>query len=195
MGAPLLQDYDSSIETASHLIGRGPLNLTTGSSASLAALRAASHGAMATRANGNLAGALAYIESGLEVAERSAVEYLQGEPSDRLLQLETIAKELSSELDDNFSVVKAREFTAKLRDRVRVVDPDLLDRRIGRLASVVWEKYFAFVKLKSKDYFFHYRDLMNEQDWNSLTEDSQIAFKPLSSYGREPKALEPRLLS
>jgi LuxR family transcriptional regulator, glucitol operon activator len=189
-----VEDFDACIETALHLIEQEPLNLKIGSGAPLAALRAAFQGADRSRKIGDLTAALTYVESGLEVADSAAVEYLLGEPSDRLLQLGSLASGLVNDLDENFAVTKAREFVARLHDRVRVVDPFLLERRIGAIANIVWEKYFAFIEFQGKNHFFHYRDLMEEQDWSLLRVGAQIAFRPFPTHHKGPRALEPRLL-
>ena len=190
----LLGDFDASIETASHILRRGPIAARDGAIAVLIGLKSASYAARTAEEKGDLTAAVGYVELATELAEVASIELLAGEPSDRILQLHDVAMKLAADLDDNFFVSKAREYGARILDRLRVLDADLLERRIGRVKAIVWDKYYGFVTCRGKDYFFHYRDLANEEDWNHLREGSAMALRPMRSHAKGPKAVDPRLL-
>ncbi|MDO3700970.1 NB-ARC domain-containing protein [Micromonospora sp. C28SCA-DRY-2] len=190
----ILRDYRTCLEAASHMFNVGFAHLPTASQAAVLGMRAANHGAKEAQAGGNLYLSVEYVEAGLELSEAAPVESLPGESCDRLLELASLARQLSSDLDEDFALAKVKSFEGRLRDRIRAVDASLLERRIGVISTIIWDRYFAFVKHGGKSYFFHYRDLADESDWYRLGEQSILAFLPDLRNVRGPRAVEPRLL-
>jgi cold shock CspA family protein len=69
-----------------------------------------------------------------------------------------------------------------------------MGRKIGTLKIFKSDKGFGFITLKGKDYFFHYRDLIGDYDWEQLTERIACAFEPVSALPRGPRAKNVRAL-
>ncbi|WP_103342135.1 tetratricopeptide repeat protein [Amycolatopsis sp. CA-126428] len=142
------------------------------------ALRAASYNLQKNINNGSIEQAMEFMEEVLQQTECISVEYLLGEPCDRLLLISEVCDSLRDHLDDDFLKRKVATFRSKSIEFVRRVDTSSLDRRIGRVKTIVPDKAYGFITLGLKDYFFHIRDLMSQQDWYHMESGVTVSFMP-----------------
>ncbi|WP_245883437.1 NB-ARC domain-containing protein [Streptomyces hyaluromycini] len=182
-----LHDFGSAIASAAHALTLRPAN-SDGSVALVMGLRAAVYGAKRSLECAEVGAAVEMIEAAVDLAETGRVEMLTGESTDRLLQLSELSADLREKVDDDYIVSSCDNFSARLKDRLRSIDPDLLKRRIGVVKNLVQERAFGFVQSWGRDYFFHLRDLQVEEDWSYLAPGVDIAFTPDDANVRGPRA-------
>ncbi|MGW5394160.1 NB-ARC domain-containing protein [Streptomyces koyangensis] len=188
-----LSDYESAMASASHALSLRP-TAYEGATALTMGLRAAFYRVEQTLTAGQTGAAVEMIESAAELAENGNVEMLTGEATDRLLQLSEVSADLSEKAEENYLATSCGIFTSRLRDRLRSIDPSLLNRRIGAIKNVHQEKMFGFLHSWGRDYFFHLSDLQSEQEWEYLAPGVGVAFTPDEQNVRGPRATDIRWL-
>ena len=172
-----LRDFEAAITSASHAITLKPDN-QEGSAAMVMGVRAGVYEAEKRVGNAQFEAAVEIIEVAVNLVESGRVEMLSGEPEDRIVQLIDISEMLLRRVDDDFIIGSLENFSARLKDRLRSIDPSLLDRRIGQVTNIPPEKLFGFARSWGRDYFFHLRDLMDDAEWSYLGAGSTVAFCP-----------------
>lgn len=182
-----LHDFVSAIASATHALTLRPTN-SDGSVALVMGLRAAVYGAKKSLECADISSAVEMIESAVELSENGRVEMLAGEATDRLLQLSELSADLREKVDEDYIASSCDNFSARLKDRLRSIDPDLLKRRIGTVKNLVQERAFGFVLSWGRDYFFHLSDLQAEEEWSYLVPGVDIAFTPDDANVRGPRA-------
>ncbi|MFJ3206017.1 NB-ARC domain-containing protein [Streptomyces sp. NPDC086989] len=188
-----LQDYESAIASASHALTLRPTN-ADGSVALVMGLRAAFYAAERSLENSQVGKAVESLEAAVELAENGNIEMLVGESSDRLVQLSELSADLSEKIDEEYMASSCENFTMRLKDRIRSIDPNLLNRRVGTLKNLIQDRAFGFTHSWGRDYFFHLYDFQNEEEWSYLTPGCYIAFTPDEANIRGPKAIDLRWL-
>nr|WSZ96743.1 NB-ARC domain-containing protein [Streptomyces sp. NBC_00857] len=188
-----LHDFVSAIASATHSLTLRPTT-SDGSVALVMGLRAAVYGARKSLESGEIGAAVEMIEAATELAESGRVEMLEGESTDRLLQLSELSADLSEKVDEDYIASSCSTFSARLNDRLRSIDPALLNRRIGSIKNLVQERVFGFVQSWGRDYFFHLSDLQLEEEWGYLAPGVEIAFSPDDANVRGPRATNMRWL-
>lgn len=133
------------------------------------------------------------LESTVELIESVSVEALAGESRDRLIQLRSAADQLSSHAE-GYVVTKAREYSARTTERQRSADVASLDRKLGVLKTLKSDKGFGFVTAQGRDFFFHFRDLIDSFEEEHLAEGVLCAFLPVPESPRGPRAQGVRVL-
>jgi LuxR family transcriptional regulator, glucitol operon activator len=188
-----LGDWGAAVAIATYAMTLRPLYQKEASDALLAGVRAAVYGSrdLVTQ---RVDAALELIESSVVLAETAPLELVEGEAIDRILQLKDFAQELASSAPEEYMARKASEFTGRLQERLRRVDVELLDRRISRVKTILWDKFYGFATLDRKDYFFHLRDFTNEADWDRLTVGAELAILPVPNHAKGRRAASPRLV-
>ncbi|MGW6635954.1 hypothetical protein [Streptomyces cyaneofuscatus] len=182
-----LQDFEAAVTAASHSITLKPdrydglVAMTTGIRAGVYSVRRRVEG-------GELDSAVECIESAVDLVESGRVEMLLGEPADRIVQLMDSGNSLLRRIDDNFLLESLDSLLGRLKDRLRVVDPDALGRRVGVVTNVRQDKKFGFVRSWGNDYFFHLSDLMDENEWAYLDSGVAVAFYPDEGGMKGPRA-------
>ncbi len=182
-----LCDYTAAIASTSHALSLRPTR-SDGSVAITMGARAAVYGTRQHLERMRTGEAVETIESAVEIAEKARLEMLQGETSDRLVQLIDIAEDISETADEDYMAVSCQNFAARLRDRLRALDADLIARRVGTLKAVREDKKFGFVRSWGREYFFHLSDLQSESEWQYLSEGVHVAFTPDEVNIRGPRA-------
>ncbi|MBR7831751.1 hypothetical protein KDL01_00680 [Actinospica durhamensis] len=184
-----LRDYRAAGERASLALTLRPITPGEAISALTIGLRSIFYEARFQAEQLELSQCLSEVESAVAIAALIRVELLAGEPADRLLQLVELVQDERDKLPDGdpLSTV-ADELVAKIRDRIRCVEPDLLSRRIGVLKNRVADKYFGFISSWGADYFFHFNDLEQASDWEFLAAGVPVAFFPTARNLRGERA-------
>ncbi|MFF1684778.1 MULTISPECIES: AAA family ATPase [unclassified Streptomyces] len=188
-----LSDFESAIASASHALSLRPA-ISDGSVALVMGLRAALYGVKKHLDIGETGSAVEMIEAAVELAEEGKVEMLMGESTDRLLQLSEIGQDLSERADEEYIASSCENFASRLRDRLRSIDPTLLNRRVGAIKNLIEDRAFGFLKSWGRDYFFHLSDLQSEEEWAYLAPGVDAAFTPDDQNVRGPRATEIRWL-
>lgn len=188
-----LQDFEAAVTAASHSITLKPdrydglVAMTTG-------IRAGVYSVKREVEGGELDRAVERIESAVDLVESGRVEMLLGEPVDRIVQLMDSGDLLLRRIDDNFLLESLDSLLGRLKDRLRVVDPYALGRRVGVVTNVRQDKKFGFVRSWGNDYFFHLSDLMDENEWSYLDSGVAVAFYPDEGGMKGPRAAALRWL-
>ncbi|WP_369203097.1 NB-ARC domain-containing protein [Streptomyces sp. PU-14G] len=182
-----LSDFDSAITSASHAISLKP-SVSDGSIALTMGFRAAVYGAQRYISAASFEKAAEILEAGVELAENSRIEMLEGEAADRLIQLSEMCENLGDRVDENYLAVNFDNFATRMRDRVRSVDPELLNRRIGSVKNKFLDRLFGFVRAWDSEYFFHLSNLCSQNDWAYLEEGALVAFDPVTDDPRGKRA-------
>ncbi|MCL7369079.1 NB-ARC domain-containing protein [Streptomyces ardesiacus] len=188
-----LNDFDSAVTSAAHVISLRP-STDDGSVALTMGGRAAVYGFRKHSDNLAFDKTAELIEVFVELAEGARVEMLYGEGADRLIQLAYICDDLSEKVDDDFLAASFENFSARLRDRLRALDPDLLDRRIGIVKNKNQDRLFGFLRSWRSDYFFHLSNLCSQEEWGYLSEGVIVAFDPVDDDPRGERATRLRWL-
>lgn len=179
--------FQEAIGACSILASLPQLSVPT-SEYALLCLRAGVFGAEAHLWNGNPGAAIEFLEEVSTVVDKIGSLDLDEIAADWLLHLSQIAGRLQSEIaPDPYLMKRAEEFASSFQQRVRVIDPGLLDRRTGQLMKLDQEKRFGFLRDGKEDRFFHRNDLINREDWQFLQPNDLVAFNPASSE-RGPRA-------
>lgn len=169
--------FREAFDSAIHVL-TVPRSSSYGVEMTVIALRAASYNLQFDIDNGFIDRAMEFAEEVLHQLECITVEYLIGEPCDRLLLLAGICDSLRDHIEDDFLRRKAATFKSRLIEFVRRADASLLDRRIGQVKTLVPDKAYGFITSGIRDYFFHIRDLLSQQDWFHLESGVTVAFMP-----------------
>ncbi|WP_431992036.1 NB-ARC domain-containing protein [Streptomyces albogriseolus] len=188
-----LHDFESAIASASHALTLRPGTLD-GSAALVMGLRAAVYGAKKSLEGAQVDAAVEMIEAAVELAETGKVEMLAGESTDRLLQLSELSADLSEKVDEDYIASSCDNFASRLKERLRSIDPTLLNRRVGALKNIIQDRAFGFVQSWGRDYFFHLSDLQLEEEWSYLEPGVEVAFMPDEQNIRGPRATDMRWL-
>ncbi|KOT45676.1 ATPase AAA [Streptomyces rimosus subsp. rimosus] len=188
-----LRDYAAAVVSTSHALSLKPTR-DDGSVAVTMGARAAVYGTQQHLEHLRTGEAVETIEAAVEIAESARLEILHGETSDRLVQLIDLAEDIGENSDEEFMAVSCRNFAARLRDRLRALDAELLTRRVGNLKAVRDDRKFGFVRSWGREYFFHLSDLQAESDWSYLLEGVPVAFTPDEENERGPRATQLRWL-
>jgi cold shock CspA family protein len=182
-----LKRYSEAIDVASHVIklsvtpAQGIFVLTL-------ALRAAVYEVRDLIANGFIDRPVEVMEEVIELCECSSVEFLAGEAIDRLLQVVELANEFKLKVDEEFFAKKLSEFASRAIECVRRASSTSCERKVGVVKAKRQDKLFGFVTWKSRDYFFHLRDLDQESEWDHILTGGLVAFIPLEKSARGPRA-------
>jgi Tfp pilus assembly protein PilF len=188
-----LRDYAAAMTSTSHALSLRPTR-DDGSIAVTMGLRAAVYETQQHLDHMRIGDAVEVVEAAIEIAETARLEIIQGEAADRLVQLVNLAEDISDTTDEEFLALSCRTFAARLRDRLRALDGDLLARRVGVLKAVREDRKFGFLVSWHREYFFHLSDLQLESEWSYLTEGVPVAFTPDEENDRGPRATSLRWL-
>lgn len=190
-----LGDWSSAVSTASHAVEVGRLQPRETSRVVLVGLKAAVYGARTYIESDAFAAGLELVEEGLGLCEVSAKEYPAADSTfDRMLQLKDLCTSVAGASPEDYVARKAADFARSLDALSRERDPLRGVRRIGRVKSKKEDKFFGFIKTEERDYFFHVRDLVDQDDWQRIVEGSTIVFRPIDDHPRGPRAGEPAVL-
>lgn len=183
----------SAIDISQHILEMKNSTQRDTHAAAIVGFRAAVAGVQSALDKGTYEEAGELLELAVELSEKSRAEILTGECYDRILQLQHLANELAGEAE-GYTAGKATEYSAKLKDRQRCADPDGMGRQLGILKQFRSDKGFGFITSNNMDFFFHYRDLIGDHDWEQLTGNFTCAFEPLRASPRGPRAQGVRVL-
>jgi LuxR family glucitol operon transcriptional activator len=172
----VLGDYYGALTACGHILAITDSSLNDLHAAVFVGLRAGSAGVRSYMQKGRYDQAAELLETAVSFVYDERTELFIDEAFDRLIVLQADADELSSGAED-YVAAKVRSFKQRLQAREREAAPTVI-RRTGRLKSLVPDKYFGFVRMDGVDYFVHYRDLVDPQDWDALTEGVLCAFEP-----------------
>ncbi len=189
-----LSDWASAIATALHAVEVGRLQPRETSKVVLAGLRAAVLGARMYIDSRAFAAGLELVEDALPVCEAATSEYPADLAFDRMLQLRDLCSESSKAAAEDYVARKAADFTQRLEEFADRRDPARGSRTLGIVKALVQDKFYGFIRVGAKDYFFHIRDLPTQEDWHALTEGASVAFRPIDHHPKGPRAGEPTLL-
>ncbi|NEB73779.1 AAA family ATPase [Streptomyces sp. SID14478] len=188
-----LNDFDSAVASAGHVVSlrptadEGAIALTIGG-------RSAWSGALRYQEELAYSRAAEIIEAFVEIVENARIEMLHGEPSDRMIQVAEVCADLREKVDENYLVANFDNFAARLKDRVRALDPVLLSRQIGSVKNTNQDRLFGFVRSWGEDYFFHLSNLCIQEHWGYLSEGVAVAFAPVKDDPRGDRANQLRWL-
>ncbi|MFJ6822508.1 NB-ARC domain-containing protein [Streptomyces niveus] len=188
-----LHNFDSAIASAAHALTLRP-STSDGSVALVMGLRAAVYGSKKSLEGAEIGSAVEMIEAAVELAENGMLEMLTGESTDRLLQLSELSSDLSEKVDEDYIASSCDNFSSRLKDRLRSIDPALLNRRVGTIKNIIQDRAFGFVQSWRRDYFFHLSDLQSEEEWSYLATGVDVAFTPDEENIRGPRATNMRWL-
>lgn len=125
-----------------------------------------------------------------ELVERATVDDLEAPALDILFLLEGWATTAAKETGDDFIGRRCAEFSARLRERRRQVDPAALERLLGSVERPDVNKGFAFLTDGGTKYFLHASALRDRHLFESLRRGSIVGFRPGPGDGARPKALD-----
>jgi cold shock CspA family protein len=182
-----------AIDSSSHLFRLKAANQFDREAGAIVALRAAVKGVRSYLDVAAHENAAELLEVAVELTESIDVGSFSGESLDRLAQLRALSDALIGEAE-GYPATKAKEYRALLTESQRRASPESVSRQIGTLKTLRSDKGFGFVKAGSHDYFFHYRDLVNAQDWDRLATGVSCGFDPVPSSPKGPRAERVRLL-
>jgi LuxR family glucitol operon transcriptional activator len=171
-----LGGYDRALDTCGHMLGLPDSSQNDMQAAVLVGITSADAGMRHYLSRGRYDQAAELLEAATEFVYRARIDLVRDESFDRLIFLQANADELIQGAED-FIASKARDLQQRLRAREREAAP-ILVRRIGYLKALVAEKYYGFVRADASDYFVHYRDLVEPQDWELLSDGVACAFEP-----------------
>lgn len=191
----LLQNYEDSLSSGAHALSLRPNYRQVGEFAISVGLRSCVYGTRREIVEWRPSEAVELIEAAVGLVESTSLELLDGEPADRIMQIIDIARDLRESIDEDFMLHKLDEFSSRLRERLRQLNVELLDRELGRIKNLVLDKFYGFVSRKRKTYFFHINDMINEDEWDYLTEDVMVAFFPDDFEAKGPRARHLRWLN
>jgi cold shock CspA family protein len=157
-------------------------------------LRSAVFGAEQLRWNGDLSGAINLLESAAQLSSAASVQDIEVDAADWLVRLKSIADALHTELEgDAYLSGRCRDVSGRLLDRVRVIDPQALNRQAGQVRMIERTKHFAFAESETQSFFFHHNDLVNREDWD-LLDDSVLVCFTAAKTAQGPRARQVRVL-
>lgn len=188
-----LNDFESAVTSAAHAISLRPSKEDAAVALAMGG-RAAVYGALKQRGELSYDRVAELVEAFVELAEGARIETLRGEGADRLLQLSVLCDDLREQVDDDFLAGSFDNFSARLRDRIRALDSDLLNRRIGTIKNKNPERMFGFIRSWRSDYFFHLSNLCSQEEWGYLVEGVAVAFDPVDDGPRGERAIRVRWL-
>ncbi|WP_029947878.1 NB-ARC domain-containing protein [Leifsonia aquatica] len=159
------------------------------------ALRAAVFGVERALWDGELAHSADLLESSLQVLSETRIEYVRAGLCDWILRLAHLASTIAAESEgDPFIASKVAAFAPAFRDKVRVIEPELLDRRTGLVVRFDSEKMYAFVQSGGLDFFFHRNELVYRSHWQYVDSNVLVGFEPDDTNAKGPRAHRVRLL-
>ena len=188
-----LGDMRASVDSSSHVLRLEAAGPRERKAATTLALRATTRGVREALDTQDQSGAAELLEQVCDLVDGVGIEALKDEIVDRLGELSDLAGQLSG-TNSGYPATKAPEYRNRLTEWRRRADPNSLDRRIGRVRSLKPQNGFGFIMFAGRDYFFHYRDLVDFRDSNFVAEGATCAFLPTQNLPRGPKALEVRVL-
>lgn len=171
--------FDQALDTCGHMLSLPDCSLSDLRAAVLVGMRSASAGVRHYLEKGRYDQAAELLEATVGFVYSVRIELLGGESLDRLVELQVSADELTRGAED-YIAAKAKEDALRLQARERECAPTVV-RRTGRLKTLISDKHFGFVRMAGTDYFVHYRDLIDPQDWDYLTEGVLCAFEPATT--------------
>ncbi|MFK5583223.1 NB-ARC domain-containing protein [Serinicoccus sp. LYQ131] len=189
-----LGDWGAAIATAAHAIEVGRLQPRETSNVILTGLRAAVLGSGMYIDSSAFSAGLELVEESMPLCEAATTEYPADLAFDRMLQLKELCSTIASVSPEDFVARKAANYEVQLQKLVERRDPLRGVRRLGSIKTLVTDKYYGFIRLGHRDYFFHGRDLAHQDEWHNLAEGRTVAFRPIDNHPRGPRAGEPALL-
>ena len=178
-----MSQYDEALAAATHTFTLKP-NYEQGSFSLAIGLRSAQHKMQELDDEGNQIAALEVAERAAQLAEMSWVDIAFGEALDRMVIIASQLSDIQSMMDDGWLRRKAEEYRARLLERVRQVNPEYLDRKIGKIKNIPPGNAYGFIESEMKEYFFHLRNLESETEWPYLQVGSHVSFSPYQEPGR-----------
>ncbi|WOX23912.1 NB-ARC domain-containing protein [Streptomyces solicathayae] len=188
-----LGDFDSALSSASHAVSLRP-DRYEGTIAMAMGLRAAVYAMQKRTAILEYGTSVEIVEQAADLVDSGRIEMLTGEAADRVVQLVDMCEDLIRTLDEDFLLSNLESFAARLRDRLRSLDPELLNRRVGRVTNIPGDKLFGFARSWGRDYFFHLNDLLTDAEWPYLASGVWVAFYPDEENPRGARAASLRWL-
>ncbi|MFB4315137.1 NB-ARC domain-containing protein [Actinomadura sp. 21ATH] len=188
-----IESFEDAVSAASHALSLRPHH-QEGAEAVSIGMRAAFYGARRHLENLEYEASAEMVETMVAVTEETSVELFFGEPADRILQMIELATSLMRRLDDDFLIRKLKDLVPRLREQLRRVDVDLLERRLGTIVRLVTDKFYGFISERNKTYFFHLSDMTNEYEWDYLDEGTSVGFFPDDMEPKGPHARQLRWL-
>jgi len=189
-----LGDMYAAVVSSKHVLSSRKATQRDVRAATVMGLRAGIRGVRNLVRNSAFDDAAELLESTIELIESISVEALTGESLDRLIQLRAAAELLASHAD-GYVVTKAREYGARATALLRSADVSSLDRELGIVKTLKSEKGFGFVTARGRDFFFHFRDLIDSYGEEQLEEGVACAFLPVPESPRGPRAERVRVLA
>lgn len=187
-----LLDYSSALDTCRGAIGK-PMTANQADDLTLLGLRSASFGLIRDNFRGAVGDALELAEQATEFAHALPVEAFEPDRADWLVAIAAWTAYTAIEVrSDDYLSRRAKDFETRLRDRLRVIDPDLLDRDVAPVKSPLPEGDYLFLR-DGHDTFAHRNEFMPRASWVRATPDTILAFNRLSS-DRGPWASRIRVL-
>lgn len=137
------------------------------------------------------------IESCLQLLQSLHVEQIDAAHTDWLMRLAHLSSSVvATEADsDTYLARRAHEFAQQITDKVRIVDPDSLDRETAQVVRFDPDKHFGFIRNSGQDFFFHHNDLISRGDWSSIAENVLVAYHPDMHNPKGPRAVRVRVLA
>lgn len=160
------------------------------------ALRAGVFGTEDRYWRSDFAAAVEMIEVTIDFLKSLRAEQIDSISADWLMRLSFLAGSIASNSKSaDYLSRRAHEFSGLLTEKVRVADASALQRETAQVVRLDREKHFGFIRLGGQDFFFHHNDLVVRNEWNTVEENTLVAFLPGPSNSKGPRATQIRVLA
>lgn len=171
-----LMNYASVIDVCRGAVSK-PMTPSQADDLILIGMRAASYGLMRDIYNGAIDRALELIEQVTELTYEIRVEQFAGDLGDWLVAATHWAELLANQIrSDGYLSKRADDFVARLRARVRVIDPELLERRVAQVKPPLPEGGDYLFLADGMDTFVHRDRVRPRSAWVRVQPTSVFAY-------------------
>ncbi|WIA97033.1 NB-ARC domain-containing protein [Curtobacterium sp. MCBA15_004] len=188
-----LTNYADTVTTCRSIVEKA-LTKAQFEDVALLAFRAVSYGLIRELWNGRVGSAVELAELATDFAYALPVEQYSTELVDWLLSAaHWTSHVVNAAQSDDYLSRRAGEFQTKLEQRVRIVDPQLLERGIASVKLPRPESDFIFLNDIKESRFAHRNDFLSRNQWHRVADESILAFDRVSG-AKGPRAARVRLL-
>jgi len=171
-----LMSYAAVIDVCRGAVAK-PMTPNQADDLALLGMRAASYGLIRDIYDGAIDKAIELVEQVTGLAHEIKVEQFAGELGDWLLAATHWAERLADQIrSDGYLSKRSDDFVVKLRARLRVVDPELLERRVAHVKPPLPEGGDYLFLADGVDTFVHRDRVRPRSAWARVSPNSVFAY-------------------
>lgn len=188
-----LTNYADTVTTCRGLVDKA-LTRAQAEDVALLAFRAIGYGLIRELWNGRIGAAVELAELATDFAYALPVEQYSAELVDWLVSAVHWTRHVANAAQaDAYLSRRAIEFETKLEQRVRIIDPQQLERKIANAKTPRPDGDFVFLSDQSESRFAHRNDFLSRNQWHRVADESVFAFDRVTGQ-KGPRAARIRLL-